>query len=504
MSHIDIEEITIADVHDGYAAGRFTVRDIVQAYLDRIEAIDRSGAALNSIITVSPTALDEADALDAAFAAGRPTGPLHGIPVVVKDQVETAGIVTTFGSGASGDYLPERDATAITRLKDAGAIILAKTTMPDFATSWFSTSSRSGITKNPYDLSRDPGGSSSGTAAAVAANLSLVGIGEDTGGSIRLPASFCNLVGLRVTPGLISRSGMSSLVVPQDTSGPMTRTVRDAARVLDVIAGFDANDPYTATAAVAEHGAGPGAGARSGSYADAVEGATLEGVRIGVLRQAFAGSDDPDGAAVDVVIESALESFTAAGAVLVDIEIPDLDHYVAFTSVYFSRSLADMNAFIAARPGLPIESIQKLYADKAYHEKLDLFEGIATGPADPKDDPDYLDRVVAQGVFQRSVVGIMAAEQLDVIVFPDVKLPAPTHDDVFSDRWTCLTYPTNTVIASQLYLPAITVPAGFTPNGLPVGIELMALPYGEAGLLRTAAGVEAATAARRAPTFDQG
>ena len=203
MTGFDIEEITIAQVHEGYRSGAFTVREVVQAYLDRIEGIDRSGAALNSIISVSASALDEADALDAAFAAdGELRGPLHGVPVVVKDQIETAGIPTSFGSIASGDYQPEVDASAIARLREAGAIILAKTTMPDFATSWFSTSSRSGVTKNPYDLSRDPGGSSSGSAAAVAANLSLVGIGEDTGGSIRLPASFCNLVGLRVTPGL--------------------------------------------------------------------------------------------------------------------------------------------------------------------------------------------------------------------------------------------------------------------------------------------------------------
>lgn len=491
MTGFDIEEITIAQVHEGYRTGAFTVREVVQAYLDRIEGIDRSGAALNSIISVSPTALDEADALDRSLSdSGELTGPLHGVPVVVKDQIETAGIPTTFGSIASGDYQPAEDASAIARLRAAGAIILAKTTMPDFATSWFSTSSRSGVTKNPYDLSRDPGGSSSGSAAAVAANLSLVGVGEDTGGSIRLPASFCNLVGLRVTPGLISRTGMSSLVVPQDTAGPMTRTVEDAARVLDALVGFDAADPYTAAFAVA---------AETGSYTDALEGATLAGARIGVLRQAFAGKGDADGEAVDAVIESALAAFEAAGAELVEVEVPELDHYVGFTSLYFTRSLEDMNAFLSKRPALGIESIEKLHADGAYHEKLDLFEGIATGPATPKDDPDYLDRVLAQGEFQRAVVGIMAAQKLDVIVFPDVKLPAPTHVDVFSDRWTCLTYPTNTVIASQLHLPAVTVPAGFTPGGLPVGIELMALPYAEKSLLRTAAAVEAATVARRAP-----
>lgn len=489
----DIEEATIASVHEGYRSGSFTVREVVQAYLDRIENLDRSGPSLNSIVSVSETALTEADALDAALAStGMLSGPLHGVPIVVKDQIETAGLRTTFGSAAAAEYVPASDATAIARLKAAGAIILAKTTMPDFATSWFSTSSQSEITKNPYDLSRDPGGSSSGSAAAVAANLGLVGIGEDTGGSIRLPASFCNLVGVRVTPGLISRTGMSSLVVPQDTSGPMTRTVEDAARLLDVMVGYDKADPYTTVVGVARH---------EGSFLDGLDEATLDGKRIGVLREVFGDDGDPEGAAVNAVLSSALESFAAAGAVLVDIEIPDLMHYVGFTSVYFTRSLQDMNAFIQARPQLGFSGIDELHAAGRFHPKLDLFEGIATGPASAKDDPDYLDRILAQGEFQRSVLAIMVENDLDAIAFPDTKLPAPTHEDVYSDRWTCLTYPTNTVIASQLYFPAVTVPAGFTENGLPVGIELMSVPYDEARLLKIARGVEKAASARRAPVL---
>lgn len=489
----EIEEATIASVHAGFRARTFTARELVQAYLDRIDALDRSGPGLNSIISVSDTALDEADALDAAFASsGELSGPLHGVPVVVKDQIETAGLRTTFGSAAAGSYMPEKDATAIARLRAAGAIILAKTTMPDFATSWFSTSSQSEITKNPYDLSRDPGGSSSGSAAAVAANLGLVGIGEDTGGSIRLPASFCNLVGVRVTPGLISRSGMSSLVVPQDTSGPMTRTVEDAARLLDVMVGYDSEDSYTTVVGVARH---------EGSFLDGLNEATVAGKRIGVLREVFADDSDPEGAAVNAVLTAALDKLSAAGATLIDVEIPDLMHFVGFTSVYFTRSLQDMNAFIQARPQLGFSGIDELHATGRFHPKLDLFEGIATGPKTAKDDPQYLDRILAQGEFQRSVLAIMVENELDAIAFPDTKLPAPTHEDVYSDRWTCLTYPTNTVIASQLYFPAVTVPAGFTETGLPVGLELMSVPYDEARLLKVARGVEKATDARRAPAL---
>lgn len=488
-----IEELTIAQVHSAFLSGEFTAEDLLSAYLDRIELIDRSGPELNSLIAISQTALEEARRLDRELSeTGRLAGPLHGVPIVVKDQIETAGLPTTFGSIASGGYQPEQDATAITKLREAGAIILGKTTLPDFATSWFSTSSRSGVTKNPYDLARDPGGSSSGTAAAVAANLSLVGIGEDTGGSIRLPASFCGLVGLRVTPGLISRAGMSSLVKPQDTAGPMTRTVEDAVRLLDVMVGYDERDDYTAAAVIAGH---------EKPYADALQDATLTGKRIGILRQAFGDASDPDGAQVNTTIEAALSALRDAGAELIDITIDNLDDQVGFTSLYTTRSQSDMNEFVASRPAAGIPSMRHLIDTKQYHEKLDLLEAIVAGPDQPTDDPHYVERLLAQTAFQRQVIGIIARNRLDAIAFPDAKLPAPTREDIFADRWTCLTYPTNTVIASQLLFPAVTVPAGQTPDGLPVGLEFMAVPYSERSLLALAAASEATLQGRTAPTL---
>lgn len=346
------------------------------------------------------------------------------------------------------------------------------------------------MTKNPYDHSRDPGGSSSGSAAAVSANLAMVGIGGDTGGSIRLPASFCNLVGVRVTPGLISRSGMSSLVTPQDTPGPMTRTVEDAARLLDVLVGFDPEDPYTAAARIAGH---------PGSFTDGLAESRVAGKRFGVLREAFGDNNDPDGARVNAVIEDALDNIRSGGGEVVDVQIDDLMHLAGFTSVYNTRSHSDMDAFFASRPGSGVPCMSDVVSSGRFHPKLDLLMGIAASPEDPKDDPEYLDRILVQQDFQRTVISMVAELGLDAIVFPDVKLPAPTHEDVLSDKWTCLTYPTNTIIASQLHFPAVTVPVGFTDNGLPVGMELMSVPYDEKSLILLAAAIETATQARRAP-----
>ena len=489
----DIREATIDIVQRAYLDGSATVRDVVQAYLDRIASIDQAGPQLNSIVTVSETALVEADALDRVFGAtGELAGPLHGVPVLVKDQAATAGMRTTFGNQNAVDYIPAEDATAIKKLKAAGAIILGKTTMPDFATSWFSTSSVSGVTKNPYDLARDPGGSSSGSAAAIAANLALVGIGEDTGGSIRLPASFCNLVGFRVTPGMISRTGMSPLVVPQDTAGPMTRTVIDTAKLLDVLVGYDPTDSFTTVVRHHRH---------TGSFAQAIQDATVEGKRIGVLRSAFGDVSDSAGIAVNDVIENALKELAAAGADLLDVDIPGLGDYVAFTSLYFTRSRNDMNRFFADNPAIGISGVDEVRRNGTYDPHLDLFEGITDGPEDPTADPEYLDRILAREEFARVVTALFIERALDAIVFPDAKMPPPTHKDVLGGRWTCLTYPTNTVIASQLHFPAVSVPAGFTADGLPVGLEIMSPRFEETTLLQVARGVERTLDARRTPVL---
>jgi len=310
-----LKETTIRDIQAAYLDGSLTCVELVQAYLDRISAYDQSGPALNAFVKLNPAALEEAAALDRMFAQNKTlVGPLHGIPVAVKDQAETKGIETRFGSVALSGYVPEKDATIITKMKAAGAIILGKTAMPDFATSWFGYSSVNGETKNPYDLDRDPGGSSAGTGAAIAANLATVGIGEDTGGSIRLLSSFNSLVGVRVTPGLISRTGLSPLVVFQDTPGPMGRTVTDTAILLDALVGYDPQDPYTTAFVIADH---------KGSYTQNLDAGGLKGARVGVLKEAFGSDQDPDCAQVNAVIRAAIEQIKSAGAEIVEVSLPD-------------------------------------------------------------------------------------------------------------------------------------------------------------------------------------
>jgi len=486
-----LEETTIEAVQAAYLDGSLTCVALVQSYLDRIAAYDQQGPAFNAFITLNTQALAQAAALDTELVrTGKLTGPLHGIPVAVKDQVETAGIATSFGSIALKDYVPTEDSTLAAKLKQAGAVLLGKTNLPDFATSWFGYSSAGGETRNPYNTAHDPGGSSAGTAAAVAANLATVGIGEDTGGSIRLPASFTNLVGVRVTPGLISRSGLSPLVVFQDTAGPMGRTVKDTAIVLDAIVGYDSKDPYTAAYMIAGH---------KGSYTQNLDANGLKGARIGVLKEAFGSDSDPDCAEVNAVIRAAIESIRKAGAEIVEVSLPGLMDFIIETSLYITHSRHDINKFLASRPALAYSSLDAIYKDGKYHKNLDLIDEVMTGPLEPADDPHYYRKLAAREGFQRAVVGLIAQNRLDGICFPSTQVLPPTREALQSGRWTVLGFPTNTLIAAQTWLPSICLPAGFSTAGLPVGIEMVVLPYHEPDLFRLGYAFEQATQHRKPP-----
>ncbi|KAK6380102.1 hypothetical protein LTS17_005290 [Exophiala oligosperma] len=495
---LQFRELTISKAHDGYRSGNFTARQVVEYYLDRIQRLDKdaSGPNLNSILAVSSTALAEADALDTHLkSTSSLKGSLHGIPVVIKDQADTADLTTTYGSIVAKYNVPQEDAALVAKLKAAGAIVLAKTTMPDWATSWHSTSSVSGVTKNPYELTRDPGGSSSGTGTAVAADLGLVGIGEDTGGSIRLPSFFCGLVGLRCTPGTISRFGLSPLLVPQDTPGPMCRTVTDAALMLDVLAGFDERDPYTATAVIS----GPPKG---GSYAANLSVGKIKSARLGILEGTLGPESDPACRSVNKVFNDTLQTLQDNGTTLVNVQLPDLAQILSLTFTYPQRSRSDLDAWFARHAFLKTDT-KTIHDSKQYHPALDLFEDIALGPVTPERDPTFTSRLLARDRLQQAVVSLVAKYELDAFAFPDCQIAAPLLKDVLAQRWLAGKFPTNTLVASQSLMPAISVPAGLTQDGagpsLPVGLELLGLPYREQTLLELAYGVEQIVAGRQPP-----
>jgi amidase len=487
-----LDEITISGLLDAYSSGETTVHAVVQAYLDRIQDLDRGGPGLNSIITTSDTALERADELDEHLkSTGELAGPLHGVVVVLKDNIDTVDMDTTCGSEALAGYRPDQDAVVASRLRAAGAVILAKSALPDFATSWFSYSSVSGETKNPYALDHDPGGSSSGSAAAVAANLAVAGLGTDCGGSVRLPASFCNLVGIRSTPGVVPRTGTGFLVAFQDTVGPLARTVEDAVLVFDAIAGYDPGDPFSVSATV---------GHPPAKYHEVIS-AGMQGARIGLVTNALGDNDDPRSRQVNAATRQAAEDMRQAGAEVIEVEIPDLSRYLVNTSQYIACSRHDIDLYLKAREPLNHLRVADLVKEGRYHKGLDLLEAVVQGPEEPENDPDYTGRYVVRDEFTRTILNVMAQHGLDALTYPTTQIPAPSNLE--RDDWTVLTFPTNTLIASQALLPSVTVPAGFTDQGIPIGIELVTRPYDEATGFRLAAAYEKQASHRTAPELNR-
>jgi amidase len=488
-------DLTIGAFHAALRGCELTTVELVDWYLARIRAHNISGAGIQAVVTVNPRARDDAADRDRFLAStGDLQGPLHGVPILVKDQAETAGLRTTFGSVLFDGYVPDSDATIIAKLKDAGAIVLAKTAMCDFAMGWFSSSSLTGHTKNPYDLERESGGSSAGTAAGVTANFGLVGIGEDTGGSIRIPASFNNLFGLRVTTGLISRSGFSPLVHFQDTPGPIGRTVVDVARLLDSIVGYDPKDPFTVTASAASS---------VGRYAKAL---TIDVPwakwRIGVLESGFEADGSPDADPVNRAVRRAIIELEGVGVSTTPaLEIENLAQWVAGTSVYTRQSKIDITDFLANRPGTPVSSFMEIYESKQFHPLNDLFDDVASGPETLDGDAEYLQLRLNQEHFRRLILNIFAVHGIDFLVYPTVRVVPPTRKELAAIKYRAATFPTNTVIGSQSGLPALTIPVGFTEDGLPVGMELLGVPLTETKMLQFAHMFEKSFRPRRAPAL---
>src|SRR5215211_6587669 len=305
-----LEETTIADVHAAMRDGKLTARRLVEMYLARIDAYDKKGPALNAVILVNPKALQVADDLDAKFKASGPVGPLHGIPVLLKDNVNTADMPTTGGSLTLQGYVSPDDATIVKKLKEAGAIIIAKTNLHEFAVWGETVSSLGGQTRNPYDLTRTPGGSSGGTGAGLAANFGLIGIGTDTINSIRSPASANSLVGIRPTVGLVSRSGIIPYSFVQDAAGPLARTTTDAVKLLNVLQGYDPGDPATAWSI----------GQTKSDYTPFLSPDGLKGARIGIVETLF--GSEPVHQEVNTVLRDAIRRMEQAGAVMIPIRDP--------------------------------------------------------------------------------------------------------------------------------------------------------------------------------------
>ncbi len=481
-----VEEATIAGVHAAMVAKRLSCEGLVQSYLDRIAAYDQQCPALNSLILVNPGALAEARALDARFREGGVTGPLHCVPLIVKDNMETAGMATTNGALVFQKYVPAKDAFQVARVKRAGALVLAKSSMAEWAFSPYETvnSVLPGYTKNPYALDRVTAGSSGGTAAAVAANLGLAGLGTDTGNSIRGPASHQALVGIRSTMGLTSRAGVFPLVLSADIAGPITRTVEDAAKILAVVAGTDPEDAVTAEA-----------DRHLPQFQWNRE--ALRGARIGVLREAYVR--ETTDAEVVAVFTRALGELRRAGATVVEVApIP------GFAELRRARDTGpcmgfqyDLPRFLAARQGqVPVQTMGEILQSNGYHPHVQRrLETAARGPVNgPESAACAADREFRER-FRRAVLEAMETHKLDAYAYPTWSNPPRRIGDLNTPHGD-----NSQVFSPTTGFPALSVPVGYTRgNQLPLGMTLLGRPWTEGRLVDLAYAYEQATRHRRPP-----
>lgn len=482
-----VVEATVASAHAAMRDGRLTARQLARGYLDRISAYDQSGPALRSILRLNAQALAEAGRID--DMAGRDPAqalrPLHGIPVLVKDNIECGGIETTAGVSCLSGNLSADDAFIVRRLREAGAIVLAKTNLHELASGGETVSTLSGQTLNPYDLTRTPGGSSGGTGAAVAASFGLLGIGTDGVNSIRSPASANNLVGLRPTMGLVSRAGLIPCGLTQDTIGPITRTVADTAVLLDVMAGYDPADPVTSQ----------GAPHIPASYTDCLAPDGLKGARIGVLRHFFGDGDAHR--PVNAVMQAALAIIAAQGAELIAIDDAiNPEELLASTLVHHYEMERDLDAYLARfASGVPVRSTQDIIAAGAVHPSV--AGTLTTAVALSGREEEYRERLQRQQALRTRLQDLMARHRLDALAFPHQRRLVVPVGETQAER--------NGVLASATGFPAIVIPAGFSapdryaPQGVPVGLEFFGRPFSETVLIRLAYAAEQALRARRPP-----
>jgi Asp-tRNA(Asn)/Glu-tRNA(Gln) amidotransferase A subunit family amidase len=482
----ELMEATIADIHDAYRHGQLTCRELVQHYLDRIAAYDQQGPALKAVITVNPRALEVADELDRQYRRSGLTGLLHGIPVILKDNYNTVDMPTTGGNTAMRTSVPPADAFTVDKMRKAGALILAKANLQEFARGGNSLSSLGGQVLNPYDLTRTPGGSSGGTGAAIASNFAVLGTGSDTGQSVRSPASANSLVGVRPTRGLISRGGVIPNSITQDELGPITRTVEDAARLLDVMVGFDPKDPVT----------GYGVGRSPRSYTDQLRRDALQGARIGVMTNLFGAEARHQ--EVNRVMEGVIAAMQAQGATIIRFTLPAYDtlQSIVVTSTWEAHTAMDAY-FASLGPDAPVHTFDQLVASKTATPEAQKALETELAIVDGLNNAVYKDHMLNREKLRLAVSAKMAELNIQAILYPLQKVLVAPVGIPQPER--------NGTLSNGTGFPAVCFPGGFStptaaaPIGVPVGAELLGREYSEPLLLSLAYAYEQAAKTRKPP-----
>jgi len=487
-ARFELQNASLRDIQAAMDSGALTSEKLVRLYLERIEAYDRKGPTLRAVLHLNTNALKTARGLDAERRSKGSRGPLHGVPVIVKDVFDTADMPTTGGFKGMADARPTKDAFVVARLRSAGAIILAKVNQSDWygATEIVASSSLGGSTLNPHALDRTPGWSSSGTSAGLAAYFSPVGLGSETGFSIRTPSSDGNLCGLSTTSGLISRDGQMWSYITGERGGPMARSVADVAAVLDVIAGFDSADLWTAQSL----GKMP-----MEPYSSFVVTNALRGARLGVLKEAYDFKPVEPGAVE--LFETAYAAIERAGAQVVrglSLGI-DLPKYLTNASPSRFERVEAINRYLARQgTAAKFKDVHEMIANTIHPVRPDTVEA-ASKPRNLDRDPEYRATLAAKAALREMIIELMDRHRLDALIYPH-KLHGPLligHKDAPTSKYT----PNQTSPVTGL--PAFIVPAGFTPANLPIGLEILGRPWSEPQLLRLAASFEAVHPNRRTP-----
>ena len=478
--HFGVVEMSIAELQQAMSEGRVTSEELVRAYLARIAAYDRSGPALRTIIRLNPHAIAQATASDLERKAKGPRGPLHGIPIVLKDNYNTEDMATTAGSISLAGARPASDGFVVKRLRDAGAVLIGKTNMMEFALGITTLSSIGGQTRNPYDPSRYPGGSSGGSGAAVAASFAAVGWGTDTCGSIRVPSAYNSLFGLRPTKGITSVQGIVPLSHTQDVSGPLARTATDLATALDATVGLDPADPASKQ----------WEGTPLPRFAAALPSASLKGARFGAVKEFFGDNDTQS--PVSAIVRAALTRITQAGGEVVDISMPGLAQLSLAASVITFEFRDDLNAYLATVPSAPVRTLSDILSRGLYLAELgDDYTTLNTSPN--TSSPGYAAAMAKRAALEALLRNTLTAHRLDALVYPTTRRPPNLIGDPQIDP--------NCETSADSGFPALSMPVGFTAQGLPVGMELLGAPLSDSRLVALGYAWEQLSTARRPPPF---